>query len=184
MSQVFVVGDLHFGQARAIPARFRTGLPLPEQTHDAYCEWVVRQWNSVVGRRDKVYVLGDFSFTESALYSYACQLRGSKELIMGNHDTQKADDYLLAGFDALHGAKEYKGAILTHIPVHPAEAAYYRFNVHGHCHDGADYGPLYFNAIPEVVGYKPVPWTHVETVMREQIKGAVRPSGKLRYEEK
>ena len=184
MSNVFVVGDLHFGQARAIPARFRTDLPLPEQTHEAYCEWVVKQWNSVIGPRDKVYVLGDFAFTTAAMWTYVNELRGKKVLVMGNHDISKAGDYLLAGFDELHGAKEYKGAILTHIPVHPSEAAYYRFNVHGHCHKGEDYGPLYFNAIPEVVGYKPVPWDHIDKVMREKTKEAIRPSGKLRYEEK
>ena len=56
MSRVYIIADTHFGHANAI--RFRPQFQTIEQ-HD---EYIIRNWNMVVTKRDTVWVLGDFSF--------------------------------------------------------------------------------------------------------------------------
>lgn len=187
MSEVRVIGDLHFGHVNAIPAKFRTDVPTVRSPdgnnvldHEAYCEWVVEEWNSVVRPNDTVFVLGDFAFSEEYLWRYAPRLKGTKRLVLGNHDTPRAETFLMAGFKTLDGALEYRGALLTHVPVVEREAAYYRFNVHGHSHHGDDYGPYHFNAIPEVVGYRPIPWVDIEMRMDEKQKSGVWRPDRMR----
>jgi calcineurin-like phosphoesterase family protein len=52
---------------------------------------------------------------------------------MGNHDMYATEDYL-RHFTRLTGAVEYKGLILTHVPVHESQLARWYMNVHGHLH--------------------------------------------------
>ena len=50
---------------------------------------LVDRWNSVVGGRDEIYLLGDFGFYHSSLpplEGIFSLLKGKKHLIIGNHD--------------------------------------------------------------------------------------------------
>ena len=58
MSQVFFIGDTHFGHDNAL--RFRTQFS-SIQEHD---EFIIERWNKTVHKRDLVYHLGDFSFKQ------------------------------------------------------------------------------------------------------------------------
>lgn len=58
--------------------------PIAEEEHD---EWLLDRFNSVVGKNDTLYILGDVSMankakTEPLLH----RLHGNKILIVGNHD--------------------------------------------------------------------------------------------------
>lgn len=53
MSNVYVIGDTHFGHSGI--CKFRTQFP-SEYVHRMY---LLEQWNSVVTKNDVVYVLGD-----------------------------------------------------------------------------------------------------------------------------
>ena len=92
----------------------------------------MRRWNSVVGPKDVVWHLGDFCFGKRHL-DIAAQLNGNKKLVMGNHDMYATEDYLRY-FTRLSGAVEYKGLVLTHVPVHESQLARWYMNVHGHLH--------------------------------------------------
>ncbi len=95
-------------------------------------EALIDRWNSVVKARDVVYHLGDISLDKRSL-SLIGKLNGHKRLVMGNHDIHPMAE-LCNYFEKIYGAFEYKGCILTHIPIHPACMGRYKLNVHGHLH--------------------------------------------------
>ena len=92
----------------------------------------MRRWNAVVGPKDTVWHLGDFCFGKRKL-EIAAHLNGNKKLVMGYHDMYATEDYLRY-FTRLAGAVEYKGLVLTHVPVQEAQLARWYMNVHGHLH--------------------------------------------------
>ena len=147
MSKVFFIGDLHLGHRKIINFLhdFR-----PFKTIEEHNEELVRRWNSVVSKNDKVFVLGDVVFGRDNL-KYLEQMNGTKVLIAGNHDLLPTEEYLQY-FTKVQGAAEYKGMLLTHIPVHENQFPRYSHNIHGHLHAHniqkyeADYsGPSYIN---------------------------------------
>lgn len=129
MTQTFFIGDTHFGHKNIIKFENPHRPFLTIEEHD---EELVKRWNSVVGKNDIVWVVGDFCFGKEKL-AIADRLNGSKRLVMGNHDMYLTADYLKY-FDKLCGAVEYKDCIITHIPVHPNQFDRYLFNIHGHLH--------------------------------------------------
>lgn len=107
--ETFVIGDTHFDHADIIlhsklpwckpnprhdpslPFDFKRNNPLMV-TPDclaAYGQSLVDNWNSIVGKRDRVIINGDFAFANHA--KWACRLRGHKILIVGNHDEMSQD---------------------------------------------------------------------------------------------
>lgn len=158
MSETFFIGDTHFGHRGILTfsgtKEFRPFSAIEE--HDAE---LIKRWNSVVEDRDKVYMLGDFCFGKRNL-DIAGELKGDKVLIAGNHDMYLTEDYLKY-FRKVMGCAEYKGAILTHIPVHPNQLHRYFMNVHGHLHDKSIDDPRYFNVSAEQINLTPIPWDEI-----------------------
>ena len=93
MSKVFFISDLHLGHKNILSfaGDYRGGDTVEE--HD---EWIVDQWNSVVGKRDVVYVLGDVAFTREGL-AKCNRLVGNKKLILRNHDNFPLEEYFANG---------------------------------------------------------------------------------------
>ncbi len=127
MSNVYFIGDLHFGHTGI--HRFRTQFP-SEQVHR---QFLMDTWSDTITKRDVVYVMGDAAFTQEGLDSIGT-LAGRKILVRGNHDLLPTESYLNV-FEEVYGALAWKGLWLTHIPIHPSEL-YGRTNIHGHCHRG------------------------------------------------
>lgn len=85
MGKIFLTSDLHFGHDREFlwgPRGFRSSIE-----HD---EAIIANWNSVVGPKDDVYVLGDLMLGDN---EWGCKcvgrLNGNIYLIRGNHDSDK-----------------------------------------------------------------------------------------------
>ncbi len=171
MSEVFFIADTHFGHRGII--NFTATKPFRPfgniEEHDAE---LVRRWNSVVGKNDIVWVLGDFCFGKRNI-PIADQLNGSKRLVMGNHDMYASEDYLKY-FHKLYGCAEYKGMILSHIPVHTNQFPRFYMNVHGHLHthkvmrrdphsDTIRHIPdhRYFNVSCEQINLTPIPFDEI-----------------------
>lgn len=131
MSEVFFIGDTHFGH-RGIIQFSETAPHRPFSAIEEHDEELVRRWNSVVGTRDVVWHLGDFCFGKRNL-EIAARLNGNKKLVMGNHDMYATEDYLRY-FTRLAGIVEYKGLVLSHSPLHESQLARWYMNVHGHLH--------------------------------------------------
>jgi calcineurin-like phosphoesterase family protein len=121
------IGCLHFGhKAMASERGFQD-----EFYHD---EHIISQWNSVVEKKDLVYILGDVTMENSKWYFRLDELNGRKKVILGNHDLGKDVPELLKYVEEVSGAMMYKGYMLTHIPIHPSEISFCRGNIHAHIH--------------------------------------------------
>lgn len=138
---VFFIGCLHFGHS--FIARLR-GFQ-DEYQHD---EYLIKQYNSVVGRKDLVYILGDITMENPEYYYQLDRLNGRKIVVLGNHDKPKDVPELLKYVESVAGMIKYKGCFLTHAPIHPSEVSFCRFNIHAHIHDNY----LHDVYVPEVYG--------------------------------
>ena len=135
MSERYIISDPHFGHPniRHIPVRKDTCGDMTMQEHD---EFLVDNWNRVVGKRDTVYLLGDIGMDRPMGYvtrGIIPRLKGSIHVLGGNHDTAE----ILQPFFKVHGVitmtiEGYR-CILTHIPIHPQEM-WWDYNIHGHLH--------------------------------------------------
>ena len=125
MSNVYIIADLHLGHTKVA---FERGFNTVNQHNNA----IIDNWNSVVGKRDSVFVLGDVVFGEQN-FKLLCYLNGTKKLVMGNHDKYPITRYTKY-FSQVFGCVRYKECILSHIPVHPEQFERYKYNVHGHLH--------------------------------------------------
>lgn len=151
MSEVFFISDTHFGHKKIIEFSKERGEFGSIEEHD---EFLVQNWNNTVGKRDTVWHLGDFCFGRKNI-AIAERLNGYKRLVMGNHDLYGAHEYT-PYFDRIYGAAEYKGYVLTHIPVHPDQFQRYRGNIHGHLHSCTLDDPRYINACCEQISCTPI----------------------------
>lgn len=162
MSKVFFISDLHFHHKKILQfaGDYRDGDTVEEQDHI-----LVAKWNMVVGKRDKVFVLGDVVMNKNL--DILEELNGRKILIRGNHDHCKTEEYLKY-FDEVHGIMTYKGYWVTHAPIHPHELRG-RSNIHGHVHQNLirDYygeaDPRYICVCVENCDGFPVDFQEIET---------------------
>jgi calcineurin-like phosphoesterase family protein len=129
MSKVYVCSDTHFGHKNIIgfEAAHRPYVSILEHDRD-----MVARWNAVVTKRDTVWHLGDVFFGKDG-HLILAELSGYKKLVLGNHDHYPLAVYQQY-FGKIHGAAEFDGCLLTHVPVHPNQMYRYRKNIHGHMH--------------------------------------------------
>lgn len=145
MNKKYIISDLHLGHKNILKYSdgFRSGTTSEE--HD---QWIIDQWNSVVTKRDLVYVLGDVAMNLEAL-SKVKKLKGNKILIRGNHDVYNTKVYL-EYFQEVYGMLHHKGVFwMTHAPMHPIELRG-RFNLHGHVHQNSIPDSNYINCCVEM----------------------------------
>lgn len=129
---VYFISDLHLCHKNILKfsGKYRSWAEGDLNKHDSI---LIERINSVVHKRDKLFILGDVVFGRANLHMVA-QINGYKHLIMGNHDS----DYhttkdLLKYFDKVSAIENYKGYWLTHAPIHPCELRGKK-NIHGHVH--------------------------------------------------
>lgn len=149
MSKIYFISDLHLGHKNILkfsPSRGGTCMK-------SHAEWLVDQWNTVVLKRDIVYVLGDVCFDKKYLH-YLKQMNGQKNLILGNHDEFNLDIYKNY-FNNIHGFKRYKGYWLSHAPIHTEELRGFD-NIHGHVHSYTLKDRRYINVSVEAVNGIPL----------------------------
>jgi len=134
MPAVFLVSDTHFGHEKTCTLFKRNdGTPLrPFANANEMDEHLVKVWNERVGKKDKVYHLGDVVINRKAL-AIMERLNGDKVLIRGNHDIFHLEDYTKY-FRDVRGYHVMNGMILSHVPIHPESLARFGTNIHGHLH--------------------------------------------------
>ena len=165
MSNVFVISDLHLSHNNILS--FKDGdKPLrPFSSMEEMNEHIVERWNSVVSVDDTVFNLGDVVFAQTG-FDYLPRLNGNKILCMGNHCAPRySADRFLKYFSKVTSYIEYKGGILSHIPIHTSQLERYKWNICGHLHsnrvmmdvDGKQVeDPRYFCASVEQINYTPI----------------------------
>ncbi len=126
----WLIADTHFGDN---DIRIYEGRPFASVAimDDA----ILSNWNAIVSDEDEVYHLGDVGDL-----SKIAALKGHKYLILGNHDTKSAEEYLQAGFEKVYDmpiiVKDY--FMLSHAPLYVTRNAPYA-NLFGHVHGSPAY---------------------------------------------
>lgn len=169
INDIWFISDTHFSDPDMI-ARDRNGHRLRDfDTVEEMDEFIVKRWNSVVSRGDKVYHLGDVGHGKNRqsldrLGSLLKRLNGSKRLIMGNHDERDVKFYR-GHFTKVLSYRLFtergrEALVCTHIPLHPGcLGGKYKggtLNVHGHMHAGDLHDSRYLNVCAERVAYTPM----------------------------
>lgn len=113
----------------------------------------------LLGKRDILFILGDFIFDCKEYDNYVDMLRKYKrcriKLIMGNHDSKRL--YSEDVVEMQLPFYSYKNMWLSHCPIHPQEMRNRVGNIHGHLHDCCIDNSMYFNVNLDVNNYKFVP---------------------------
>ena len=96
---IFFTSDLHLGHQNIMKFCKR-----PFATTEEMDEAIIINWNSVVGKDDIVFDLGDFAFaTNSKWKEYITRLNGHHHLILGNHDIARHPrDSTMELFESIH----------------------------------------------------------------------------------
>jgi len=136
-------------------------------------EDLVKNWNSVVGKKDNVWILGDFAWKNHGHFIKA--LNGKKFLIRGNHDKMpvncfnlfskiKGFSYHYSYFIHLYG----KSVMLSHCPYETwFSSCHGSWHLYGHCHGRMpETLSLKFDVGVDVWNYTPVHWEVISAKMR------------------
>ena len=129
MGKVFVISDTHFGHSNIIKYEPEKR---PFATIEEHDKELIERWNATVTDKDTVWHLGDVYFGKNNYWVLGL-LKGTKHLVMGNHDHYSIDIYKTY-FNKIMPMNEYSGCLLTHIPVHPCQLSRFTKNIHCHLH--------------------------------------------------
>lgn len=140
MSKTFFIADTHFNHERIISICERQFSDVEEMNKK-----LIENWNSIVEDEDTVWVLGDYFYFSEPLKScvplLVCReithnLKGIKNLIIGNHDTQDPEYYKSSGFEFVspYPVIYDNFFILSHEPLLLSSTTPY-FNLYGHVHN-------------------------------------------------
>jgi calcineurin-like phosphoesterase family protein len=154
LRNVFFLSDHHFGHAHIIDYEARPFANVGEMT-----EAMIEKWNAVVGKKDQVFHLGDFSFLNmDKTKAVVSRLNGEKTLILGNHDRGRSKSWWReAGFQEVSEYPIVYGGFyfLSHEPMYMNKQMPY-VNLHGHIHGQRYEGNQYVNLCVEHWDYTPV----------------------------
>lgn len=165
MSKIFFIGDTHFGDSQIIDYEQRPFASVEEMDRE-----LINRWNYVVTDEDKVFMIGDFSLYNMQKTTEICnKLKGTKILIMGNHDDNLEKYYYDCGFDKV---SEYPVILdefwmISHKPLYLNKNMPYA-NIYGHVHGNemyVDYSKHSFCACVERINYTPISWDEIKTTI-------------------
>lgn len=127
---IFFTSDTHFGHTNVIKYCNRPFSDVHEMNKE-----LTDRWNAVVGPRDDVYHLGDFSLSKSKPRTFVEMLNGRIHLIQGNHDKKVNNQ----GFASVQHYKELtwedRKFVLLHYPMLTwNKARYGAIHLFGHVH--------------------------------------------------
>lgn len=167
MNKAFFIADTHFGHSNIIKYEGR-----PFETLEDMDQVLIYNWNSVVDKQDKVFVLGDFSFYNAEQTTkIISELRGHKTLIMGNHDRSHSVEWWRdVGFDQVSECPIIWNEFyeLHHEPPYANETSP-RMYLYGHVHGNNIYHTVTHNSACvscERWNYTPVTLGQIEQEIR------------------
>jgi calcineurin-like phosphoesterase family protein len=172
MARALYTADLHLGHANIHKYRKELGF----ETADEHHNWVFNRIKDFVTKRDTLYLLGDIAFTEEWLLKLK-ELPCKLILILGNHDTDKADLFKLFPevYSKVYSMYNRGQATFTHCPIHRAQFRGKLLNVHGHLHgdsimkDG-EIDKEYFSVSLEQRDYLPVDSSVIKQHIEDYLK--------------
>ena len=172
---VWFTSDSHFYHANIIKYCNRPFASVEEMN-----EKLIENWNSVVGKDDIVWCLGDFCLgpdQKKHIPELVSKLNGRINLILGNHDHNSVKFYYDAGFNRVYDRKVIINdfVILTHAPLMFLNDNTPFFQVFGHVHCSELY-PTFAKTgccvCVERHDYKPISWKKIQAEY-EKLNGKV-----------
>ncbi len=152
----FFTSDTHFDDAKRIRVDHRPFKTIEE--HDAA---LIARWNDVVGAKDEIYHLGDFTILKSAkrVSELLGLLKGRKHLIIGNNDAEATIENKGWASVAAYREIELDGKllILCHYPFrtwHNMDKG--AIDLHGHSHGRLKEATRQYDVGVDVFDYRPV----------------------------
>ena len=160
----YFISDTHFthtGAALHHSAR-------PFATIDEHDRALIEAWNSVVTPGDTVWHLGDFGSDRpdpKAMRRIFSQLRGSKHLILGNHD--QAASVRELGWSSVRDYAEIaidkQRLVLSHYPMRVWNGMRRGgVQLYGHCHARLPGNRQSIDIGVDVMGWAPVTWPQIK----------------------
>lgn len=132
----FYISDLHFGHKNAITFDNR-----PFSNVDEMDNSLIHLWNSKVQDEDEVYIIGDFAYHNTKPEEwYLEQLKGRKNLIIGNHDNRLLkNDTAMQYFERvdkmMHVMDGKNHICLCHFPIAEWNGYHHgSYHIYGHIH--------------------------------------------------
>lgn len=159
-SKVWFIADTHFNHFNIIKYCDRPFTNTKEMN-----QYLINNWNKVVKKNDKVFMLGDFALCgKDKIIEIGRQLNGRKTLILGNHDSGSLQTYYNAGFEMVSKYPIiFNDYILSHYPVDCSPTLFK--NIYGHVHNSEQYRDVTSNDIcvsVERINYTPISLKEVE----------------------
>lgn len=183
---IWFTSDLHFGHRNILKFCARPWKSIEEMN-----EGLIKNWNSVVGKDDIIFNLGDFAFAPDRKWKEILKrLNGHHYLILGNHDiTRWPGDKIMELFEGVSHQMILKidgrTVYLNHYPYlcfggawrKPENAVYQLF---GHVHSGPNCGGTDTNRLVNLFPYQydvgvdnndyfPIAWTQVKEIISRQV---------------
>lgn len=157
MSNVLFISDLHFNHENLLGFRSEVHKKL-FSTVNHMNEWIVEGINSVVRKRDLLWILGDVGW-HGDIVKWLKALNGTKKIVLGNHDKLTIRE-LGSVFNGVYGVVKKYGFVMSHTPIHPQELKHrnWQYNVHGHIHHKEKVLPYpqYINVNVDIIGNVPI----------------------------
>ena len=152
----YIISDTHFNHKNIIDYCNRPFCSVEDMDNK-----LIKNWNSVITKRDIVWHLGDFGFgNKQQIQRLREQLNGKIYLITGNHDNHNIKWYYDCGFDKVYDRPVLYDDfyILSHHPRNVGADIY--GYIYGHVHNDEmykDYTKNTFCACAERINYTPIP---------------------------
>lgn len=161
-SKIFFTADTHFGHDA-----IRIHCERPWKTVEEMDEALIDNWNNTITRGATIFHLGDFAFKNHEYYLK--RLKGSKILIMGNHDSmnQKCKSYFKEIHNLLERRFNRQEVTLCHYRMMTWNKSNYgTWHLYGHSHSRMQEGDsLCFDVGVDAWDYSPIPYELIEYKM-------------------
>lgn len=148
--KTFVVSDMHFDHANIIKLANR-----PFSNVEEMNDKIIENWNSVVGSKDIVYILGDITMGKSVatVFEFLARLNGNKTIVKGNHDKNTISD-----ISYIERKINNVNFVMFHYPIEDWNGKYKgSIHLHGHSHSNVKSNMKNrYNVCLEANDYKPV----------------------------
>lgn len=179
--RIFFTSDTHFNHSSIIRHCNRPFANI-EQMNEA----LIENWNRVVGKNDKVFHLGDFSFGGTAQWNKILdQLNGKIYLIIGNHDIKNMRNAVIGRFEQvafqMYLEIEKQEIVLNHNPFLCYGGSYNNvWQLFGHVHTrenntGLDAPrlsvlfPRQYDVGVDANNFTPISFKQVSDIIKQQI---------------
>ena len=168
--KTWLIADTHFGHRNIIAYENR-----PFQTEAEMDDSLLENWNAVVSKDDKVFIVGDFAaatYEVGQVKELLAKLYGYKILVMGNHDRHHSvSTWLSVGFNEVtpYPIVVDDFYIMSHEPLYVNNNMPYA-NIYGHVHGNPSYkdcSSQSFCVSAERIGYTPIDFAKVKLRIKE-----------------